>query len=70
MTTPTTPAESREGLNPATGKPWRLSDKQVKQELSAELDQIRQNPLMAVEFLQDVGILTDGGRLSRRYGGR
>lgn len=61
---------TRDVVNPRTGRPWRLSDSEVKAELAAEIQAMRENPDLAKEFLRDVGILTKGGRLSRRFGGK
>lgn len=59
----------REGTNPKTGRPWTLADAEVKAEVDAEIAKMRKKPALAVEFLQEVGILTSKGKLSRNYGG-
>ena len=69
-THPAVPPQERDGINPKTGRRWSLADPQVKPELVAELKAMKENQTLAVEFLQDVGILTPSGRLSSKYGGR
>lgn len=64
------PALARDGINPETGRPWSLADPQVQAELDQEFAAMRRDPKLAEEFLKDLGILTSGGRLSSKYGGR
>lgn len=62
-------ADRRAPVNPRTGKPWSLADKEIRTELSDELKQMRGKPALAEQFLKDLGVLTPTGKLSKRYGG-
>ena len=62
-------APSRGFVNPATGKPWRLSDPEIKAEIKAELQAMKGNRDQARQALQAIGILTPTGRLAKAYGG-
>ena len=56
-------------INPRTGRPWTLADAEVSRELDAELEAMKKQPELARQFLQELGLITKTGRLTRRYGG-
>jgi hypothetical protein len=67
---PDNPGLLREAINPRTGDLWRLTDPEVAKDIEADINEMRKNPELATKFLQEVGILTKGGRLSRTFGGK
>lgn len=57
-------------INPRTGSTWRISDPEMKGRVDALKKQLSSDPEKAKAFLQEAGILTRGGNLSKRFGGR
>jgi len=47
-----------------------IADPEAAKDLAALRKKIARSPAAAKAYLQEVGILTPGGNLTRRYGGR
>lgn len=56
-------------INPRTGRPWRLTDPEIKAELDAELKKWTKTPELARQYLIKHGFLTKTGKLPKKYGG-
>lgn len=52
-----------------SGRVVRLSDPEVKPQVDQVIANITSSKEKSIAFLHKVGILTKGGRLSRKYGG-
>ncbi len=52
------------------GRVVRLSDPDVKPRLKKTVAEITSSKEKSIEFLQQIGMLTSSGKLSRKYGGR
>jgi hypothetical protein len=63
------PQTRKPKVNPKTGKPYDLTDKEMKAESLRDIERMRRRPQLATQFLKDLGLLTPTGKLSRKYGG-
>lgn len=55
-------------FNPRTGKVWRLGDAELRPQMAAVRSKL-DDPAEARKLLQRVGIMTPGGKLTKRFGG-
>lgn len=56
-------------VNPRTGRVWTLADAELKGRVDALQQSVTRSAGDAEKFLKKSGLLTAGGKLTKKYGG-